>query len=71
MGLLSRLVTCLIVAGGLAFWNLYGRDLYHAWLESMGKSVGFGEEMIGYFFVLLIAYIIAWIFTRRYEEEEV
>jgi len=63
---LSTLVKILIIAGAIAFYWNYGRDLMRTFIPNFGGFT-FLSDWIGLFIVLAIAYLIVWIVHRRME----
>jgi len=54
----------MIVSFGLALYEMFFKSKYIAWLEQNGEK-GIGEVAFGYFMVLVLSYIFAWIIIRR------
>jgi len=63
--MIGTIVKAAILAMALAVWQVFVQPLYNAWLENMGKPTGVGETMLGYFVVILAAWLIAALITRR------
>ncbi len=54
----------MIVSFGLAIYEMFFKSKYIAWLEQNGDK-GVGEVAFGYFIVLILSYILAWIIVRK------
>jgi hypothetical protein len=64
MGILGALVKATFLALALSLWQLFLQPMYNSWIELQGKAVGFGEVMLGYLCVILVAWLLAALVTR-------
>ena len=67
MSLMTNLIKWLILAAALAAYNVYFRHIYESYV---GKPLGFGEEMLGYFLAIFGSYIVAWLVIKRMRSDE-
>jgi predicted membrane protein len=63
--MIGTLLKIAIIALFLTVYDLFIKPLYHAWLTSQGKMVGFGETLLGLFATLTASYVTA-VITDRY-----
>jgi hypothetical protein len=64
MGILSTLVKACFLALALTAWQLFLQPLYNEWIQMQGRAVGFGETMLGYVVVILVAWTLAALVMR-------
>lgn len=66
MSFSQNIIKILVMSAALAFWELFGKGMYSGWVISQGHTMGFGETMLGYFVVLTVGYILAFVITKKY-----
>lgn len=64
MGLKNRLGRWFMVGALLSFWELYGKPLYQAWLESQGRMLGFWELTLAYVGIFATGWVLGRIIFR-------
>lgn len=64
MSLRESLVKLLVLAGGLAFWDLFLKQFWLGFIQAQGVPT-FGGVMLGYLMVLAASYLVAHMIIRR------
>jgi len=67
--MIGTLIKALFLAAALAVWQLFLQPLWDGWIQGMGRAVGFGETLLGYFMVILTAWFLAELVVRRMKKE--
>ena len=57
------IIRLLFLSFGLAVYELFFKESYHAWLRDIGEY-GVGEVAFGYFIAFVTSWVVAWLFTR-------
>gem|GEM_PF-2142064 len=63
--MVASLIRVCFLALALTVWQLFLQHLWNKWLEAQGHAVGFGETFLGYFIVIVSAWILSAIVTRK------
>lgn len=64
-GLRTKIIRVLVMAGVLAFWQLFGANMFLQWFPQGDNAVlNFGYVMLGYVLVIVAAMVLSSILAR-------
>lgn len=70
MNFSKNIVKAAILAVTMAVYSVFLQPMWVEWLKTQGYTVGFGEIALGWFFMILIAFVFTHFLTRGMGKKE-
>jgi hypothetical protein len=69
MSLQSAAIRVMIIAGALALYDVWIKPGYLEYLQAGGNIYGYGQSLLGYTAVMIAAWLLGSVMTRRMDTE--